>query len=121
MDTKKVLLVDDSLIVHRQFKQILEDAEEFEVVGCGKTGLEAITLFTSLKPDIVIMDMIMPDMDGFQAMRAIMELEKDAVIVVASSTSGDSENVMRALQLGAKSFLSKPLESETVLTALRGL
>jgi two-component system chemotaxis response regulator CheY len=121
METKKVLVIDDSVIVHRQFQQILDGTEEFEVAGCGKSGLEAIRLYSSLKPDIVIIDMVMPDMDGFQAIRTIMEMDKDANIIVASSTGGDSENVSRALELGAKGFLSKPVGSETVLTALRSL
>ena len=69
MDKKKVLLVDDSTAVARQLQRILDDSGIFEDVGHTKNGAEGTQLYTSLKPDIVCMDLVMPVMDGLQAIR----------------------------------------------------
>jgi two-component system chemotaxis response regulator CheY len=83
--------------------------------------MEGIKLFGMLKPDIVLMDLIMPEMDGLQAMRLIMSLDENAKIVVVSSTGGVGEKTMEALEFGAKSVISKPFEAEKVLKVLKGL
>ncbi|MBI5194786.1 MAG: response regulator [Nitrospirae bacterium] len=121
MDKKKVLLVDDSVSIATQLQKIVEESGLFQVVGHGKNGLEGIKLFTSLKPDIVCMDLIMPEMDGLQAIRAIMSINKDAKIVVISSAAGVGDKVMEAIKFGAKNVISKPFEAETIVGILKGL
>ena len=121
MDKKKVLLVDDSIAITTQLKRIIEDSGFFEVVGHGKNGIEGIKLYTTVKPDIVCMDLIMPEMDGLQAIRAIMSINKDAKIVVISSAAGVGDKVMEAIKFGAKNVISKPFEPETIIGILKSL
>ncbi len=121
MERKKVLLVDDSTVIVQQLQKILEDSNLFEVVGHGKNGAEGIQLFSSLKPDIVCMDLIMPVMDGLQAIRTIMSLNKEAKIVVVSSAAGASEKTTEAINFGAKNIIAKPFEPEIIIDILDNL
>lgn len=121
MEKKKVLLVDDSVVFARLLQKILEDSGHFEIVGHGVNGIEGIKLFTTLKPDLVCMDLIMPEMDGLQAIRTIMSIDKDAKIVVVSSATGVGDKVMEAIKFGAKNAISKPLDPEKVVDILKNL
>jgi two-component system chemotaxis response regulator CheY len=121
MGKKKVLLVDDSTTIARQLQGLLEGTGEFEVVGHGRDGLEGIKLYTSLKPDVVLLDLVMPEMDGLQTLRAIMSLDKDARVVVISSAGGVGEKVVEALKFGARNVVSKPFEPERVIEIVRQL
>jgi len=121
MEKKKVLLVDDSLAIARQLQRIVEDTEGFEVVGHAKNGIEGIKLFMSLRPDLTFMDIVMPEMDGLQAIRSIKNLDKDAKILVISSAGGVSEKVTEALRFGAMSVVPKPFDPEKVKEILKGL
>lgn len=121
MDNKKVLLVDDSLAVAKQLQGIVESTEGFEVVGHAKNGIEAIKMFMSLRPDVTFMDIVMPEMDGLQAIRSIKNLDTDARILVISSAGGVSEKVTEALRFGAMTVVPKPFEPEKVREILRGM
>ena len=118
---KKVLLVDDSAAIVKQLQKILEDSGIFEVIGHAKNGIEAIKLYTSSKPDIVCMDLIMPEMDGLQAIRTIVNLDKTAKIVVISSAAGVGDKIMEAIKFGAKNVISKPFEPEKIIEVLKNL
>ncbi len=118
---KKVLLVDDSAAITKQLQKILEESGLFEVIGHAKNGIEGIKLYTSLKPDVVCMDLIMPEMDGLQAIRAITTFDKAAKIVVVSSAAGVGEKVMEAVKFGAKNVISKPFEPEKIIEILKNL
>jgi two-component system chemotaxis response regulator CheY len=121
MAKKTILLIDDSAVIARQLQKILDGSKDFEVIGHALNGMDGIKLFSILEPDIVLMDVIMPEMDGLQAMRTILSISEDAKIVVVSSTGGVSEKTMEALKFGAKSVISKPFEAEKVLNVLKGL
>ncbi len=121
MEKKKVLLVDDSTAIARQLQRIFEDSGAFEVVGHAKNGIEGIKLYTSFKPDIVCMDLIMPEMDGLQTIRAITTIDKEAKIVVVSSAGGVGDKVMEAIKFGAKNVFSKPFEPEKIIEILKSL
>ncbi len=121
MDKKRVLLVDDSIAIVQQLQRILENSGQFEVVGHGKNGAEGIQLFTALKPDIVCMDLIMPVMDGLQAIRTIKNIDEGAKIVVVSSTAGVGDKATEALKFGAKNILAKPFEPDKVIDILMNL
>jgi len=121
MDKKKVLLVDDSAAIARQLQRIVEETEGFEVVGHAKNGIEGIKLFMSLKPDLVFMDIVMPEMDGLQAIRSIRNLDKNAKILVISSAGGVSDKVTEALRFGAMSVVPKPFDPEKVKDILKGI
>lgn len=119
MEKKKVLLVDDSITIARQLQKILEDSGGFEIVGHAKNGIEGIKLFTSLRPDVVCMDLVMPEMDGLQAMRTIMSMNKEAKIVVISSAGGVGEKALEAVKFGAKNIITKPFDAGTVIEILK--
>lgn len=118
---KKVLLVDDSISVARQLEKILVESGDFQVVGHGKNGLEAIKMFQTLKPDILCMDMNMPGMDGITALRTLMTLDKEVKVVMITSLGGVGDKFSEAIKLGAKNVISKPFEAENILKILRSL
>jgi two-component system chemotaxis response regulator CheY len=121
MEKKRVLVVDDSTVIARQLETILNNSGIFEFVGHAKNGAEGIQLYNSLKPDIVCMDLIMPVMDGLQAIRSIMSLDKDARIVVITSTAGVGDKTMEAIRFGAKNVIAKPFQEEKVIEILKSI
>jgi two-component system chemotaxis response regulator CheY len=121
MAKKKVLLVDDSLAIAKQLKTLVEESGDFEVVGHAINGIEGIKLFINLKPDVVFMDLVMPEMDGLQAIRSIRNLDQNARIVVISSAGGVGGKVEEALKFGALTVISKPFEPKEIAQVLEGL
>ncbi|MGD0885821.1 MAG: response regulator [Thermodesulfovibrionales bacterium] len=121
MVKKKVLIVDDSLAIAHQLRKIVDDSEEFEVVGHAKNGIEGVKLYASLRPDIVCMDLVMPEMDGLQAIRALIGIDKNAKILVISSAAGVGEKAIEALKFGAKNIITKPFEPATIVEILKKL
>lgn len=123
MSNRKVLLVDDSIAIARQLQKIVDETEGYEVAGHAKNGIEGIKMFMSLRPDIVFMDIVMPEMDGLQAIRSIKNLDKNAVIVVISSAGGVGDKVAEALKFGAVNVIPKPFEPQKVreiLSSVKG-
>ena len=118
---KKVLIVDDSQVIARQLQKIIDESGIFEVVGHAKNGIEGIKQYSSLKPDIVCMDLMMPEMDGIQAIRMLTGLDKNARILVISSAAGVGERVVEALRSGAKNVLTKPFDPEKVIEVMKQL
>ena len=118
---RKVLVVDDSLSVARQLTKIVDEIEDFDVIGHAKNGAEAVKLFKTLGPDIVFMDIVMPMMDGLQALRTLVRLDPEAKVVVISSMGGSGQKAEEALRLGAMNVVSKPFEPDKVKTILKRL
>lgn len=118
---KRVLIVDDSITVARQLEKIIGSSGDFEAVGHGKNGLEAIKLQQTLKPDIICMDMNMPVMDGLTALRTLMAMDPGIKVVMITSLGGVADKFTEAMKLGARNVLSKPFEADTVLNVLRDL
>jgi two-component system chemotaxis response regulator CheY len=114
----RVLVVDDSLAVGHQLKRMFEQDGRFELVGHARNGAEGLKLFAQEKPDLVILDIIMPVMDGLQALRAIMGMNPQARVVMISSVAGAEERGTEALRLGAKALLSKPVDPVAALDQL---
>ncbi len=121
MSTKKVLLVDDSIATAKQLEKIVEVTEGYEVAGHALNGIEGIKMFMSIRPDVVFMDIVMPEMDGLQAIRSIKNLDKEAKIVVISSAGGVGDKVTEALKFGAINVIPKPFEPEKVKELLDSL
>ena len=121
MNTKKVLLVDDSIATAKQLQKIVEETEGFEVAGHALNGIEGIKMFMTIRPDVVFMDIVMPEMDGLQAIRSIKNLDKEAKIVVISSAGGVGEKVTEALKFGAMNVLPKPFDPEKVREMLSAI
>lgn len=116
-ETVKVLIVDDSRVTLKILKKLLAESE-FEVAGEAQRGQDALDLYGSLSPQVVILDIVMPDMDGVQILEGIRERDPGALVVMVSSL-GTKEKVMECLEKGAKNFLMKPYEREDLLKVLR--
>jgi two-component system, chemotaxis family, protein-glutamate methylesterase/glutaminase len=108
--TKKfrVLVVDDSAFMRKVLESILNADEQLNVIGHAKDGHEAIALSESLKPDVITMDLNMPHMDGLQATAHIMTNSPRPIVVVSSETKEGAATTLKALELGAIDFVSKP-------------
>ena len=113
---KNVLIVDDSRTSRRILKDILERAG-YNIVGEAINGKEGFTQYAKLQPDIVTMDITMPEMDGIEALKHIKEDFPDAKVVMITA-AGQKDKMMEAVKLGATEFVSKPFVEETVIEAL---
>lgn len=116
---KTVLIVDDASFMRMSLKRILE-SNGFEVIGEAGNGLEAISKYGILKPDIVTMDINMPDMDGVEALIEIKKQYSNATIVMMSAL-GQESWIRKAIINGAKGFIVKPFKEEYVLDTLKKL
>lgn len=114
---KRVLLVDDAMFIRNSLKIILEK-NGYEVVGQADDGLQAIKLFETLKPDLVTMDVTMPNMDGLEALQAIRRLDKAAKVVMITAM-GKEEIVRQAIMEGATNFIVKPFNEDKVMSVMQ--
>ena len=115
--TTTVLLVDDHAVVREGLRSLLSLSDEFDVVGEAGDGESAIGLARELAPDLVVLDLLMPGMDGVSATRAIRGASPRTHVVVLTS-SDDDELAFAAIEAGAQSFLPKNLAGTTLLDAL---
>ncbi|ROR27332.1 two-component system chemotaxis response regulator CheY [Mobilisporobacter senegalensis] len=113
---KKVLIVDDAQFMRLAIRNILEK-NQFEVAGEAANGIEAIQKYKELKPDIVTMDLTMPEMTGIEALKAIMEYDRGAKVVVVSAL-GQEVQIKEAVINGARSFIVKPIKEEHLVNTL---
>jgi DNA-binding NarL/FixJ family response regulator len=114
----RVLLADDQELVRSGFRLILEMAEGIDVVGEAEDGREAVELAKELKPDVVLMDVRMPDVDGIEATRQLRAANLDARVLVLTTFDLD-EYVYAAVQAGASGFLLKDAPRDQLVTAVR--
>ena len=120
-DPRSVLVVDDSGTVAKQLTKILDESGRYKVVGHASDGLVAVKEFRSLTPQIVCMDVVMPNLDGVQALRMLKQINPDAKIVMISSVGGVAEKVKECLSAGASNVISKPFDAAKVLAVLDAL
>ena len=113
----KILAVDDSLVTLKILKKTLKETN-FEIVGEATSGKEALGKYDELKPDLVLLDIIMPEMDGIETLEQLMTIDKNARVVMISSM-GAKDKVMESLEKGAKNFVMKPYEKETLVEVLK--
>ena len=106
MEKKRILLVDDDELITMSLEMIISSEPEFEIVGKGKSGREAVRLYNELTPDLLLMDIRMNDMNGLEAAEEILRAHKDAVILFLTTFS-DDEYIVKALKLGVKGYLLK--------------
>ncbi|MEJ5229029.1 chemotaxis protein CheY [Pseudothermotoga sp. U03pept] len=114
---KRVLIVDDAAFMRMLLKDIITKAG-YEVVGEAANGVEAVEKYKELKPDVVTMDITMPEMNGIEAIKKIREFAPDAKIIVCSAM-GQQAMVIEAIQAGAKDFIVKPFQHTRVVEALQ--
>ena len=113
-----VLLVDDHAVVRQGVRAFLATQPDLSVVAEAASGAEAVALATQYVPDVVLMDLIMPDMDGVEATRRIKQVSPRSQVVVVTSYHED-EHIFPALKAGALSYLLKDLGSEELAAAIR--
>jgi len=104
----RVLIVDDSTFMRKVLETIINSDETLQVVGQAKDGREAVTLAESLKPDVITMDINMPHVDGLQATAQIMTTNPRPIVIVSSESREGADSTLKALELGAIDFVSKP-------------
>jgi two-component system, chemotaxis family, chemotaxis protein CheY len=113
---KKILICDDAAFMRMMIKDILTK-NGYEVAGEAENGLKAIEKYNELKPDLVLMDITMPEMDGIKALKAIKESDPAANVIMCSAM-GQQAMVIDSIQSGAKDFIVKPFQADRVLDAI---
>ncbi len=112
----RVLVVDDAAFMRMMIKNILT-SNGYEVVGEAENGAQAVEKYKELKPDLVTMDITMPEMDGIAAVKEIKKIDPNARIIMCSAM-GQQSMVIEAIQAGAKDFIVKPFNPQRVLEAV---
>ena len=112
----RVMIVDDAIFMRLTLKQIVE-SEGFEVVAEASNGMEAVTFYKTERPDLVLMDITMPDMDGIEALRQIHEYDSNAEVIMISAL-GQQTKIVEAIENGAKNFIVKPFEEKKIRNVL---
>ncbi|HAZ37580.1 MAG TPA: two-component system response regulator [Clostridiaceae bacterium] len=113
----KVLIVDDAAFMRMMLKDILVK-NGYEIAGEATNGIKAIEIYKVEKPDLVTMDITMPDMDGIQAVKEIKAIDPNARIIMCSAM-GQQSMVMDSIKSGARDFIVKPFQPERVLEAVK--
>lgn len=119
MDKTTILVVDDSPFASKQIKDLVEE-NGYEVIGYAKNGEEGIRMYEELHPDIVIMDIIMPGIDGLETAEILMKKDENATILMLSSLC-DSGTLEEVKAIGLKYLIPKPWEDDVLLATLEML
>lgn|SRR5690606_31611568 len=112
----KILIVDDAAFMRMMIKDILQK-NNFEIVGEAQNGIEAVEQYKELRPDLVTLDITMPEKDGISALKEIIAFDPNAKVIMCSAM-GQQAMVIDAIQAGAKDFIVKPFQPERVLEAI---
>lgn len=115
---KRVLIVDDGAFMRRFIREILA-RHGYEVVGEAEDGAQGVESYQSLKPDLVTMDITMPNMNGIEALKEILRQDPQAAVVMVSAM-GQEVYIKEAIRAGAKSFVVKPFDETTLLSVIEG-
>ncbi len=113
----RILIVDDLVFMRTAIREIAESGGLI-VAGEAENGREGIQRFLECSPDVVLMDITMPEMDGITALHRIMALDPKARVVMCSAL-GQTEYILRSIQLGARDFVVKPFKPERLLSAVK--
>jgi len=117
-DVASIVIVDDHAVVRRGLRELISTISECEAIGEAANGEEAIRIVDELRPDIVLMDISMPVMDGVEATRAIMAAHPDTRVIMLTSDSAKSR-VLGALEAGAAAYVLKDTEPDRILMRVR--
>lgn len=113
----RILIVDDAAFMRMMLKDILVK-NGYEVLGEAENGLKAVEKYKELNPDLVIMDITMPEMDGIEAVKEIKKINPSAAVIMCSAM-GQQSMVIEAIQSGAKDFIVKPFQADRIIEAVR--
>lgn len=116
MNRIKIILVDDLSFMRDAIKHIVEK-ENMLIVGEAENGAEAVKMYTELSPDIVLMDITMPVMDGLASLKHIKEFDPRAKVIMCSAL-GQQKYIIKAIQLGARDFIIKPFQPDRIISAI---
>jgi NarL family two-component system response regulator LiaR len=116
----RVILIDDHAVVRQGLRIYLELQEDMEVVGEGESGEDAIVLAGRLAPDVVVLDLVMPGMDGVEATRGILECSPRSRVLILTSF-GDDDKLFPAIRAGAQGYLLKDIQPRDLIQAVRDL
>ena len=114
---KNILICDDAAFMRMMIKDILSK-NGYEIAGEAENGLKAVEKYKEVKPDLVMMDITMPEMDGIQALKKIKEEDPSATVIMCSAM-GQQAMVIESIQSGAKDFIVKPFDKDRVLEAVK--
>lgn len=115
-DKKRILITDDAPVIRLMLKDILEHYG-YEIVAEASNGSQAVEQYKALKPDLVTMDITMPEKDGIQALGEILEFDPKARIVMVTAID-QRDSLMKAIKLGAVDYIVKPFEDDRVISAI---
>ncbi|MFW6458464.1 MAG: chemotaxis protein CheY [Halodesulfurarchaeum sp.] len=113
--TRDVLLVDDSEFMRNLLREILE--EEFDIVGEAENGVEAVEMYKEHRPDLVMMDIVMPIRDGIEATAEIKKGDPNSNVIMCTSI-GQEEKMKKAVKAGADGYITKPFQKPSVMDAI---
>ena len=116
---KNILICDDAAFMRMMIKDILTK-NGYTIVGEAENGQKAVEKYNETKPDLVMMDITMPEMDGIQALKKIKSTDPNAAIIMCSAM-GQESMVIEAIKSGAKDFIVKPFKPERILKTVTGL
>ena len=114
---KNILICDDAAFMRMMIKDILTK-NGYKVAGEAENGAKAVEKYNELKPDLVLMDITMPEMDGIQALKNIKAADSNAMVIMCSAM-GQQAMVIESIQAGAKDFIVKPFQADRVLEAVK--
>lgn len=114
---KKIVIADDSSQVRKSLREILEKSN-YAVVGEAANGTETIKLYSSLSPDIIMLDIIMPQLGGIETLRMLRSMNKDLLIIMVSALDS-MDRVKECMKAGANHYILKPFEEEKVIEILK--
>jgi NarL family two-component system response regulator YdfI len=117
-DPIRILVADDHLIIRQGLRLILETENDFEMIGEAADGAEAVSLCAELHPDVVLMDLRMPGMDGLTAIERLRDVQSEIAVVILT-TFNEDDLMMRGLRTGAKGYLLKDTDRETLFNTIR--
>ena len=114
----RVIIADDQELVRAGFAMVIGSQPDMEVVGQASDGAQAVALAESLHPDVVLMDVRMPGMDGFEVLRNVKKSNPQVQVIILTGHGGDAEE-QTAYRMGAYNFLRKPMDIEELLSSIR--
>ncbi len=117
MANKKILIVDDSQQIRKSLRDILEKYP-YDIVGEAGNGLEAINMYKSLTPDIVLLDIIMPQLGGIETLRILKSLNKEVKVIMVSALDS-LDRVQECMQIGSNHYILKPFDEKKVIEIIK--
>ena len=114
---KNILICDDAAFMRMMIKDILTK-NGYNIAGEAENGAKAVEKYAELKPDLVLMDITMPEMDGIEALKKIKEADSSALVIMCSAM-GQQAMVIESIQAGAKDFIVKPFQADRVIEAVK--